>query len=122
MNKYLSWREDFMLSDSVKLGEGVVGRFIKNDRFNTTLISFNFYMPLKEETVATNALLPFVLTTCSEKYPDFSKLNYKLTRLYGAELIQPADYSLFCRYKVFRLLSATDIRWRCHFAYHKFQS
>lgn len=80
-----------MLSDSVKLGEGVVGRFIKNDRFNTTLISFNFYMPLKEETVAPNALLPFVLTTCSEKYPDFSKLNYKLTRLYGAELISSCE-------------------------------
>ena len=80
-----------MLSDSVKLGEGVIGRFIKNDRFNTTLISFNFYMPLKEETVATNALLPFILTTCSEKYPDFSKLNYKLTRLYGAELISSCE-------------------------------
>ena len=80
-----------MISDCVKLGEGVVGRFIKNDRFNTTLISFNFYMPLKEDTVAENALLPFVLTTCSEKYPDFSKLNYKLTRLYGAELISSCE-------------------------------
>ena len=80
-----------MISDCVKLGEGVFGRFIKNDRFNTTLISFNFYMPLKEETVAENALLPFVLTTCSEKYPDFSKLNYKLTRLYGAELISSCE-------------------------------
>lgn len=80
-----------MISNCVKLGEGVFGRFIKNDRFNTTLISFNFYMPLKEETVAENALLPFVLTTCSEKYPDFSKLNYKLTRLYGAELISSCE-------------------------------
>ncbi len=80
-----------MISDCVKLGEGVFGRFIKNDRFNTTLISFNFYVPLKEETVAENALLPFVLTTCSEKYPDFSKLNYKLTRLYGAELISSCE-------------------------------
>ena len=27
----------------------------------------------------------------SEKYPDFSKLNYKLTRLYGAELISSCE-------------------------------
>lgn len=80
-----------MLPEITSLGEGIVGQFIKNDRFNTTLISFNFYLPLKKETVAENALLPFVLTTCSEKYPDFSKLNYKLTRLYGAELISSCE-------------------------------
>lgn len=80
-----------MLPEITNLGEGIVGQFIKNDRFNTTLISFNFYLPLKKETVAENALLPFVLTTCSEKYPDFSKLNYKLTRLYGAELISSCE-------------------------------
>ncbi|MBQ8203583.1 MAG: insulinase family protein [Clostridia bacterium] len=80
-----------MLPETVNLGEGVLGRFIKNDRFNTTLISFNFYLPLREETVANNALLPFVLTTCSDKYPDFSKLNYKLTRLYGANLISSCE-------------------------------
>ena len=80
-----------MLPEITNLGEGIVGQFIKNDRFNTTLISFNFYLPLKKETVAENALLPFVLTTCSEKYPDFSKLNYKLARLYGAELISSCE-------------------------------
>ncbi len=80
-----------MLPETLKLGEGVLGQFIKNDRFNTTLISFNFYLPLNKETVAQNALLPFVLTTCSEKYPDFSKLNYKLTRLYGAQLISSCE-------------------------------
>lgn len=68
------------------ISNGVDGLFIANDRFNTTLLSFNFYMPLKKETVANNALLPFVLTTCSDKYPDFLKLNYKLSKLYGARL------------------------------------
>lgn len=74
---------------SVKLtsiSNGVDGMFIENDRFNTTLISFNFYLPFLKETVANNALLPFVLTTCSDNYPDFSKLNYKLSKLYGARL------------------------------------
>lgn len=73
------------------LGNGAQGVFVQNERFNTTLISFNFYMPLSDETVAENALLPFVLTTCSKKYPNFSKLNYKLSKLYGAELSASAE-------------------------------
>ena len=68
------------------LSNGAQGVFIKNERFNTTLISFNFYMPLASQTVAEYALLPFILTTCSEKYSNFSKLNYKLSKLYGANL------------------------------------
>ena len=68
------------------ISNGVEGLYIKNDRFNTTLLSFNFYLPLKKETVAENALLPFILTTCSKQYPDFSALNYKLAKLYGATL------------------------------------
>ena len=74
-----------------RIGEGVDGLFVKNERFNTTSISFNFYMPLKKETAASYALLPFVLTTCGEKYPDFSTLNYRLERLYGAQLDAVAE-------------------------------
>ncbi|MBP3706206.1 MAG: insulinase family protein [Clostridia bacterium] len=74
-----------------KLSDGASGMFIQSLRFNTTLISFNFYLPLKRENVAVNALLPFVLTTCGEKYPDFSRLNYKLNKLYGARLSASAE-------------------------------
>ena len=56
-----------MLNKIIKLKDGVEGLFVKNERFNTTSISFNFYLPLKKETVAENALLPFILTSCSEK-------------------------------------------------------
>lgn len=69
-----------------KLSKGADGLFIENRRFNTTLITFNFYLPLKKETAAVNGLLPFVLSSSSEKYPDFSKLNYKLNKLYGAKI------------------------------------
>ena len=75
-----------MQKQRVELGNGIEGLFIKNSRFNTTLISCNFFLPLEKNTVAEYALLPFILTTCSKKYPDFSKLNYKLNRLYGASL------------------------------------
>lgn len=73
------------------LSNGVEGIFIRNMRFNTTLISFNFYLPMNEKTAADNALLPFILTTCCKKYPDFSRLNYKLNKLYGAELSAAAE-------------------------------
>ena len=73
------------------LSDGASGLFIRNLRFNTTLISFNFYLPLKKEDIAVNALLPFVLTTCGKKYPDFSRLNYKLNKLYGARLSASAE-------------------------------
>ena len=70
----------------VKLKEGIEGLFIKNQRFNTTSISFNFYLPLKKENVAENALLPFILTSSGKEYPSFSALNFKLSKLYGARL------------------------------------
>ena len=74
-----------------RLADGVDGIFVKNERFNTTSVSFNFYLPLKKETAAEYALLPFILTTCGEKYPDFSRLNYKLDKLYGARLDATAE-------------------------------
>ena len=70
-----------MSAKIMPLSEGAEVVFIKNSRFNTTLVSFNFYMPLTREHAAEYALLPFVLTTCSKQYPDFSKLNFKLSKL-----------------------------------------
>jgi len=80
-----------MSAKITQLSTGAEGVFIKNDRFNTTLVSFNFYMPLSPKTVAEYALLPFVLTTCSKDYPDFSALNFKLAKLYGANLSASAE-------------------------------
>lgn len=80
-----------MAAKVYRISEGVEGLFVKNERFNTTSISFNFYLPLEKETAASYALLPFVLTTCGEKYPDFSVLNYRLERLYGAQLDAAAE-------------------------------
>lgn len=76
------------MPECVILADGVEGLYIKNTRFKTARISFNFYLPLKKETVAANALLPCVLTSCSSKYPSFIQLNRKLKELYGAVLTQ----------------------------------
>ena len=80
-----------MSAKITQLSNGAEGVFIQNERFNTTLVSFNFYVPLASETVAEYALLPFVMTTCSKSYPDFSALNFKLAKLYGANLSSSAE-------------------------------
>lgn len=80
-----------MSAKITRFSNGADGVFIKNDRFNTTLVSFNFYLPLARDTAARYALLPFMLTTCSKNYPDFSKLNFKLAKLYGANLSASAE-------------------------------
>ncbi len=76
---------------SFKISNGADGIFVENTRFNTTVISMNFYLPLSADRIAENALLPYVLTSCSEEYPDYSALNLKLNMLYGADLSVSVD-------------------------------
>ena len=69
-----------------KLADGVEGLFVESSRFNTTLVSFNFYLPLSREHYAENALLPYVLSSCCDEYKNFRELNTELGNLYGATL------------------------------------
>lgn len=73
------------------ISRGAEEIFIKTDRFNTSQISFNFYLPLDRARVADFALLPFMLTSCGKNYPDFSRLNFTLSKLYGADLFSSAE-------------------------------
>lgn len=68
------------------IAQGVQGYYIKNDRFNTTLLTYNFYIPLNAENMAVESLLPYILTSCSEEYRDYIDLNIRLLELYGADL------------------------------------
>lgn len=70
----------------VSIGKGVDGIFIENHRFNTTLVSFHFFLPLSAENLAVDALLPYLLTSCSKEFPRYTDLNRRLFSLYGAEL------------------------------------
>ncbi len=97
------------MSDKIiQLGTGVEGLFVENNRFNTTSISYNFYLPLKKETVALNALLPFILTAQSKEYPDFSALNLKLNKLYGARLDAKAEKYGDCQLLSMRISVIND--------------
>lgn len=80
-----------MPQKTIPIANGAEAIFVEDSRFSTSLISFNFYLPLDTEKIADFALLPFVLTTCSKNYPDFSRLNYILSKLYGASLTASAE-------------------------------
>ncbi len=77
--------------ESIQIADRISGLWIQNDRFSTTHISINLYLPLKNETLAVNALLPYVLSSCCAEYPDFSALNLRLSELYGADVGGIAD-------------------------------
>ncbi len=68
------------------LAEGVQGFYIENKRFNTTLLTYNFYLPLSAEDMAVNSFLPYLLTSCCSQYRDYIELNIGLLELYGADL------------------------------------
>lgn len=68
------------------IAQGVQGYYIENKRFNTTLLTYNFYIPLNAESMATDSLLPYLLTSCSEQFRDYIDLNIRLLELYGADL------------------------------------
>ena len=77
-----------MSAKITQLSNGAEGIFIKNDRFNTTLVSFNFYVPMSQETAAEYALLPFVMTTCSKAIPIFRHLILSLLS-FTAQIFRP---------------------------------
>ena len=75
--------------DQVKietLCDGVEGCFIAAKHFKTFRISISFFVPMRRETAAANALLTGILTRASAEYPDFTAVNARLHELYGASI------------------------------------
>lgn len=68
------------------IADGVNFINIKDSRFKTSKLSFNMFMPLKDDTVSANAILPFILRRSCKKYPNFTQLKRKLANLYGASI------------------------------------
>jgi len=57
---------------------------LPTEQFKTTVIYVYFHLPLAEETVTLNALLPMVLARGSADYPSTAALSRHLDELYGA--------------------------------------
>ncbi len=57
---------------------------LPDTRFKTARITVGLFMPLTPDTVEEQAILPFLLTRACAAYPDFTALQRRLNRLYGA--------------------------------------
>lgn len=77
------------MNDSVDfacLAPGVRFCTVRASKFKTCRISVSIAAPLRKETASANAMLPFLLHRCCEKYPDFTTMNEKLAEAYGARI------------------------------------
>jgi len=69
-----------------RIGDGVYFSSVGEDKFKSDRITVCFVAPLKREDAAENAIVPFILRKGCRAFPDFTLLNKKLARLYGAIL------------------------------------
>lgn len=76
---------------SRKLSEGIQFSFLPESRYKTSRLSVTILLPLDAQTVAANAVLPYLLCRGNRTFPDFTLLNRKLDSLYGAVLSADAD-------------------------------
>lgn len=79
------------MSNLKNLTHGVDRLFIKNERFNTTLISVNFYLPLTKRKIAEYSLLSGVMASSCKAYPEFLDLNLKQKELYSTVIGATSD-------------------------------
>ena len=68
------------------IGDGVGFTQINDSRFKTNRLSIHLIVPLKEANASANAMIPFLIRKGYRGCSDFTALNQKLDRLYGASL------------------------------------
>ena len=73
-----------MNKKSFEIKSGIKLHLIATDFFKTNLVCVIITVPLKEEIVTKNALIPFVLRRGTKELPSQAMLNEKLENLYGA--------------------------------------
>ena len=73
-----------MNKKSFEIKPGIKLHLIETDFFKTNLVCVIITVPLKEEIVTKNALIPFVLRRGTKELPSQAMLSEKLENLYGA--------------------------------------
>ena len=73
-----------MNKKSFEIKSGIKLHLIETDFFKTNLVCVIITVPLKEEIVTKNALIPFVLRRGTKNLPSQAMLSEKLENLYGA--------------------------------------
>lgn len=69
-----------------EIANGVEGCYIKSNKFKTSSISVNMFIPAYEKAVSAYSLLYLILTDSTKDYPDYTSLNKALKNLYNASL------------------------------------
>ncbi len=69
-----------------QLANGVRLSYLPSGKFKTDMMSANFVLPLKKETLETDSLLGPVLRRGSARYPDMKQISEALDLLYGAQV------------------------------------
>lgn len=75
-----------MQPESFAPAPGIRCLCLRDGRFKTARVTAALLLPLREETAAGYAILPFLLRRGCAAYPDFTALNRRLNRLYGARV------------------------------------
>lgn len=65
---------------------GVFLTAIQTDKFKSAILSASFLTPLKAETAARNALVPYILRRGTKSCPTMGDISVKLEELYGGSL------------------------------------
>ena len=78
-----------MTTEQIELMPGVCLTAVRTDKFKSSYWSLRLLTPLKRETAALNALLPFVLRRGTARLPDITSFSAALDELYGGA-IEPA--------------------------------
>lgn len=76
-----------MQPESFTPAPGVRCLCLRDGRFKTARVTAALLLPLREETAAGYAILPFLLRRGCAAYPDFTALNRRLNQLYGARVM-----------------------------------
>ncbi len=70
----------------VKIAEGVSFTAVQDPKFKHNRLSLSMIMPLEEGKLSERAIVPYILRQGTRKYPDVTKINERLSDLYGASL------------------------------------
>ena len=83
------------------IAEGVSFAAVQDTKFKHNRLSVSMLMPLEEGKLSERAIVPYILRQGTRKYPDFTRLNERLSDLYGAAL--EANVDKFGSYQLLNL-------------------
>lgn len=94
-----------------QIGNGVWFNKITDSRFKINKISVGFYTDIAEDGALSRAdfaLVPYCLTDCCAKYPDYKSLSIRFAELYGASLSDNISFAGSRRYTSLAISALDD--------------